>query len=200
MAYSDFTLARVKQELGIEIIEGKSLFMDVAPVPISALLRQLLARDGDLATLINTEKARSEFLIAPILADVRQQSHGPVSLFSGSSFNVDTEKGLAGFCDFILSQSEEQIDVTAPVMIIVETKNESLIGGLGQCIASMVAAQIFNQRSGITTEVIYGTVTSGTNWRFVKLVGNQAWVDNREYFISEVDRILGILMVPFQNA
>jgi hypothetical protein len=199
MAYSDFTLARVKQDLGIEVTEGVSLFPTVEPVKISDLLRQLLDRDGGLATLINTEKARSEFLIAPILADVRQQSKHQVSLFSGSSFNVDAEKGLIGFCDFILSQSEEQIDVTAPVVTIVEAKNESVIGGLGQCIASMVAAQIFNQRSGIVREAIYGAVTSGTNWRFLKLVGNRAWVDDREYFINEVDQILGILLLPFRE-
>jgi hypothetical protein len=199
MAYSDFTLARVKKDLGIEVVEGVSLFAMVEPIKISDLLRQLLDRDGGLATLINTEKARSEFLIAPILADVRQQSKHQVSLFSGSSFNVDVEKGLIGFCDFILSQSEEQIDVTAPVVTIVEAKNESVIGGLGQCIASMVAAQIFNERSGIIREAIYGAVTSGTNWRFLKLVGNRAWVDDREYFINEVDQILGILMLPFQD-
>jgi hypothetical protein len=199
MAYSDFTLARVKQELGIEVVEGVSLFATVEPVKISDLLRQLLDRDGGLATLINTEKARSEFLIAPILADVRQQSKHQVSLFSGSSFNVDAEKGLIGFCDFILSQSQEQIDVTAPVVTIVEAKNESVIGGLGQCIASMVGAQIFNRRSGIVREAIYGAVTSGTNWRFLKLVGNRAWVDDREYFINEVDQILGILLLPFRD-
>jgi hypothetical protein len=199
MAYSDFTLAKVKQELGIEVLEGKLLFAAVEPVGISDLLRQLIDRDGGLATLINTEKARSEFLIAPILADVRQQSNQQVSLFSGSSFNVDVEKGLIGFCDFILSQSSEQIDVVAPVVTIVEAKNESVIGGLGQCIASMVAAQIFNQRSGIVKDAIYGAVTSGTNWRFLKLVGNQVWIDNREYFINEVDQILGILMLPFQD-
>jgi hypothetical protein len=199
MAYSDFTLARVKKELGIDVVEGVSLFATVGPVKGSDLLRQLLDRDGGLATLINTEKARSEFLIAPILAEVRQQSNHQVSLFSGSSFNVDAEKGLIGFCDFILSQSAEQIDVTAPVVTIVEAKNESVIGGLGQCIASMVAAQIFNQRSGIVREAIYGAVTSGTNWRFLKLVGSRAWVDDREYFVNDVDQILGILMVPFRE-
>ena len=199
MAYSDFTLSKVKKELGIEVIEGINLFPVVEPTKISDLLRQLLDRDGGLATLINTEKARSEFLIAPILAEVRQQSNHHVSLFSGSRFNVDAEKGLVGVCDFILSQSSEQIDVTAPVVTIIEAKNESVIGGLGQCIAAMVAAQIFNDRAGNAKDVIYGAVTSGTNWRFLKLVGTQAWVDDREYFINEVDRILGVLMVPFQK-
>ena len=199
MAYSDFTLSRVKNELGIEVIESISLFPTIEPRKISDLLRQLLDRDGGLATLINTEKARSEFLIAPILAEVRQQSNHPISLFSGSRFNVDAEKGLVGVCDFILSQSSEQIDVTAPVVTIIEAKNESVISGLGQCIASMVAAQIFNDRAGNSKDAIYGAVTSGTNWRFLKLVGSQAWVDDREYFINEVDRILGILMIPFRD-
>jgi hypothetical protein len=47
MAYSDFTLARVKKELGIEVVEGVSLFATVEPVRISDLLRQLLDREGD---------------------------------------------------------------------------------------------------------------------------------------------------------
>ncbi len=199
MAYSDFTLARVKTELGIEVVEDTRLFVGLAAGKCSDLLRQLLDRDGGLATLINTEKARSEFLIAPILADVRQQSAQTISLFSGSRFNVDEEKGLVGYCDFILSQSSEQIDIMAPVVTIVEAKNESVIGGLGQCIASMVAAQIFNQRAGIERDDIYGAVTSGTNWRFLKLVGSRVWVDDREYFINEVDQILGILMLPFRS-
>jgi hypothetical protein len=38
---------------------------------------------------------------------------------------------------------------------------------MGQCIAEMVAAQIFNQQSGNNIETIYGVVTSGTNWRFL---------------------------------
>lgn len=199
MAYSDFTLSRVKSELGIEVIEGINLFPTIESRKISDLLRQLLDRDGGLATLINTEKARSEFLIAPILAEVRQQSNHSISLFSGSRFNVDIDKGLVGVCDFILSQSSEQIDVTAPVVTIIEAKNESVIGGLGQCIASMVAAQIFNDRAGNAKDAIYGAVTSGTNWRFLKLVGSQAWVDDREYFINEVDQLLGILMLPFRE-
>lgn len=199
MAYSNFTLSKVKDELGIEVIEGINLFPTIEPIKISDLLRQLLDRDGGLATLINTEKARSEFLIAPILAEVRQQSNYPISLFSGSRFNVDDEKGLVGVCDFILSQSSEQIDVTAPVVTIIEAKNESVIGGLGQCIASMVAAQIFNDRAGNAKDVIYGAVTSGTNWRFLKLVGSQAWVDDREYFINEVDQLIGILLIPFRE-
>jgi hypothetical protein len=197
MSYGDFTLTRVKKELGIEIIEGVSLFGDVAPIAASVFLVEALRRYGQLATLVNTEKARSEFLIAPILGEIVEQTHRQVSLFSGRSFMVDAEKGLQGFCDFILSQSPEQIEVAAPVITIAEAKNESIPGGLGQCMAEMVAAQIFNDRDGQKVDTIYGAVTTGTNWRFLRLMGSQIWIDDREYFINEIDHILGILMLPF---
>jgi hypothetical protein len=29
-------------------------------------------------------------------------------------------------------------------------------------------------------------------------VGSRVWIDDREYFLNEVDQILGILMLPFQ--
>jgi len=199
MSYGDFTLAKVKKELGIEIIEGVSLFDAVAPIASSAFLVEALRRFGQLATLVNTEKARSEFLIAPILGEVVEQSNRQVSLFSGRNFTVDAERGLQGFCDFILSRSPEQIDVAAPVMTIAEAKSENISSGLGQCMAEMIAAQIFNAREGAPINVIYGAVTTGTTWRFLRLIGSQIWIDDREYFINEIDHILGILMLPFSD-
>ncbi len=65
-----------------------------------------------------------------------------------ADFNVDSEKGLTGFCDFIISSSSERLFVSAPVMMLVEAKKEDIISGLGQCVAEMVAAQIFNEREG----------------------------------------------------
>ena len=197
MSYGDFTLSKVKKELGIEIIEGLSLFGEVAPIVPSPFLIEALRRYSQLATLVNTEKSRSEFLIAPILGEIVEQSNRRVSLFSGRNFTVDSEKGLQGFCDFILSRSPEQIDVVAPVITIAEAKNESIPSGLGQCMAEMVAAQIFNDREGQNVDTLYGAVTTGTNWRFLRLIGSQIWIDDREYFINEVDHILGILMLPF---
>ena len=197
MSYGDFTLSKVKKELGIEIIEGLSLFGEVAPIVPSPFLIEALRRYSQLATLVNTEKSRSEFLIAPILGEIVEQSNRRVSLFSGRNFTVDSEKGLQGCCDFILSRSLEQIDVVAPVITIAEAKNESIPSGLGQCMAEMVAAQIFNDREGQNVDTLYGAVTTGTNWRFLRLIGSQIWIDDREYFINEVDHILGILMLPF---
>jgi hypothetical protein len=199
MAYSDFTLARVKEELGITVIEGVSLFDDVVPIEPSAFLKEGLKRSERFVTLVNTEKMRSEFLIAPILGEVLERSKSPSSLFSGTDFNVEPAQGLVGFCDFILSKSQEQVDITAPVVTIAEAKNESIRSGLGQCIAEMVAAQIFNRNKGQGVLTIYGAVTTGSLWRFLRLEGSTVHIDKPEYFIGNIDKILGILMLPFEE-
>ena len=88
MSYGDFSLSKVRKELGIEIIEGVSLFWEVTPIVPSSFLIEALRRYGQLATLVNTKKARSEFLIAPILGEIVEQSNRRVSLFSGRNFTA----------------------------------------------------------------------------------------------------------------
>src|SRR5436190_6808488 len=134
MAYNDFTLETLKERFGIRTDEGSSLFALVPAVPISTLLRDTLAENVPLALDISTDKARSELIIAPVLMEVRRQLEGRISLFSGVEFNVDQEQGLRGVCDFLLSLSPEQLAIEAPVVTIVEAKNENVKQGIIQCI------------------------------------------------------------------
>jgi hypothetical protein len=194
MAYSDFTLSSACSAFDITLEEGSSLFESIPETAIPNSLNAFLQRYVPLATAINSEKARSEFIIAPILGEVRELAEAQLSLFSGREFNVDPSLGLVGFCDFILCLSSEQLFIKSPVMMIVEAKNENIIGGLGQCLASMVAAQMFNQNEGSQVSIIYGAVTSGTNWRFLKLKQKIAAIDSKEYYINEINKILGILL------
>jgi activator of 2-hydroxyglutaryl-CoA dehydratase len=78
-------------------------------------------------------------------------------------------------------------------MMLVEAKKEDILAGLGQCVAEMVAAQIFNEREENEISVIYGTVTSGKNWKFLKLKGKVVEIDLVEYYLTDVNKILGIL-------
>jgi hypothetical protein len=194
MAYSDFTLSKVQQDFDLTLEESRNLFAEVEDIEPSALLKQTLEEYIPLATAINTEKARSEMMIAPILLEVRRQLKNQISLFSGTEFNVEPEQGLAGFCDFIISGSKEQFFIGAPVILITEAKNENIKAGLGQCVASMIAAQRFNQKAGNEIPVIYGATTSGTLWRFITLEEKLVHIDVTEYYIREVNKILGILM------
>lgn len=198
MAYSDFTLAKVQAAFGLSLKENRSLFAEVTGVQPSTLLMQTLEENLPLAIAINSEKARSEFIIAPILSEVRRQLHYEVSLFSGTEFNVDANQGLVGFCDFILSRSLEQYFISVPVVTIIEAKNENITAGLGQCVAAMVAAQLFNQKAGNNVERVYGCVTTGTAWKFLTLEEKVVSIDSIEYYIKEADKILGILLQPFQ--
>lgn len=200
MAYSQFSLKDIKEKLNIQVIENQRLFdsQRVQKVAISDHLKVTLAESAPLALAINTEKSRSEWIIAPILAELRKQLNNQISLFSGSAFNVDASKGLEGQCDYIVSLNPEQFYITAPVLTIIEAKKENIVGGLGQCIAALYAAQIFNQREGNSVEVIYGAVTSGTVWKFIKLVQQQAYIDLDEYYLKEIEFLMGIL-VSFVN-
>ena len=193
MSYSEFTLTTAKQKLGLTTYEEVGIFANTPELESSNLLRETIAYNLPIALASNSEKARSELLIAPILTDLRRQLHNKVNLFSGVEFNVDNERGLNGVCDFIISCSPEILEITAPVVIIVEAKKENLNSGLGQCIASMYAAQIFNESQGSSIQSIFGAITIGTIWRFLKLEQQVVSIDIGEYYLQNVDKVLGVL-------
>ncbi|MEH2062217.1 MAG: hypothetical protein V7K50_08050 [Nostoc sp.] len=193
MAYSDFKLIEVIDSFELVIHESSGLFANVQEQECSDLLSTILRENVDLAVAISSEKARSEMIISPILLEIRRKFNYEISFFSGVDFTVDSQRGLNGFCDFILSLSSEQLLVRSPVIVIVESKNENLRSGLAQCIAEMVAAQLFNERGGNQIKAIYGAVTIGTIWQFLKLEGNVVSIDLSEYYIKDIKKILGIL-------
>ena len=195
MPYSDFDLKTVKQKLGVHLTEQEGLFSSVPDIVVSLSFQEILQENVPLARAINTEKARSELIIANILVELRKILKHQISLFSGIEFNVDKEKGLNGFCDFIISASQEQLLLNSPVIALVEAKNENIIGGLGQCIAEMVAAKLFNEAEGVEhIGTIYGVVTTGTAWKFLKMEKLEVIIDLDEYSIEQPEKILGILL------
>lgn len=194
MAYNKFTIDSVRKTFGIEIISDQGLFPQAVPVAPSDVLQKFLERYVPLGSAIGTEKARSEFIIAPILAELTELTHHQISLFSGIEFNVDEERGLTGRCDYLLSASSVQYSLVAPVLAVVEAKNENLNVGLGQCMAEMIASQLFNHNEGTPRPVIYGAVTTGSVWKFLKLEDTRIYIDTREYFLDSLELILGILV------
>lgn len=194
MAYSDFTLQDLINRFQLSVIEDQELFAEIEPAPVPPFLENMLSESAPLGLAINTEKARSEMIIAPILIELRKLTGRRISLFSGQDFTVAPEQGLTGFCDFIISRSPEQFFIAAPALIVVEAKNENIKGGLGQCLAAMLAAQIFNARNGVEIESVFGAVTTGNLWKFVKLTQQTAIIDRYEYHMNELERLLGVLL------
>jgi hypothetical protein len=192
MAFGDFIFPQVKDDLALTI-DDADLYSNVRAVPLREEFASTVAEGTVLALAINTEKARSEFIIAPILLELRRRLGGAFSLFSGVEFNVEPSKGLNGVCDFILSGSPRQSILTAPLVTIVEAKNDNLRSGLGQCIASMYAAQVFNQKAGDPVAIIHGVATTGTAWKFLKLMDKAVTLDLKEYYVDDPGKILGVL-------
>jgi hypothetical protein len=194
MAYSDFDLRTARERFGLKLREDLDLFATTGAIEVSVRLREFLEEWGPAALAMNTEKARSEMIIAPILMEAVRLSAHRLNLFSGITFDVDKDRGLSGVCDYLLTRSPERFFLSQPVVAVVEAKREDIPSGLGQCVAAMVGAQTFNERAGLAPAPVYGAVTTGNNWRFVKLEGDVTFIDRREYYLDQVGKILGILV------
>ena len=193
MPYGEFTFQKLEADLQIQI-EEEDLYSFIKSVEISSIFAEIMRENVPLALSINTEKARSELIIAPVLVELRKCLNHQISLFSGIEFNVDSSRGLNGICDFIISASSRQILLSAPIINIVEAKNENIKNGIPQCIAEMHAAYLFNQNKSATVPYVFGAVTTGSSWKFMQLAGQHVVIDSMEYFIDNVEKIMGILI------
>ena len=194
MAFSNFTLQSAQEQFGLNLTTSVSLFPSVRPVDAGPSVHGMLATLGELALSVNTEKARSEWLIAPVLGELWIRARRTICLLSGVDFTFDKEAGLTGVVDFLIGKGPQVAFLMAPVLAVVEGKNESIPSGQGQCAAEMVASLRFNQKAKNAIDTVYGVVTTGDNWRFHRLHDREFAIDTREYVTSEVDQILGILL------
>lgn len=199
MSYSDFSLSEATRRFGLSVSDDATLFPDTPDAVPSDFLRSVLAEFAPLALSLQTEKARSEFLIAPVLAEVRRVSDRQISLFSGADFSVDPDVGLNGICDYILSRSPHLLFIAAPVLAVIEAKKENITAGLGQCAAAMVAAQRFNERENNLIPTIYGAVTTGDVWRFLRLENTRLQIDAGNYYYDSLPSLLGVLFTITQS-
>ncbi len=191
-SYSDLTIDDVRKRFQLTITRSV-LFAKVASLEPSAWLSNMLKEGFDVSVI--SEKARSEFIVAPILLYIREVHHGQISIYSGVKFDVDRENGLRGVCDFILSKGAMLPTVQAPVLVLVEAKKNDIEERLGQCAAEMIAAQIFNEREGNAIPAVYGCVTNGESWQFLRLTAKTLEIDQQRYFLAKLAEVLGILSV-----
>ncbi|MBT8420701.1 MAG: hypothetical protein KJO08_07575 [Gammaproteobacteria bacterium] len=191
MPYSDFDLRKAKSAFDLTIVETEDLFSTTEEAEISSFLSESLKQNVPLALAIGTEKASSELIIMNVFLEIKRKLN--ISLFSGIEFTVDKEIGLSGFCDFIISRSPEQLFLDTPVIAVVEAKNEKIMAGMGQCVAEMMAAKIYNEKDGKPLPCVYGAVTTGHAWKFLRLEDDTVYIDIEDYYIKDPGKIIGIL-------
>ena len=83
MAFSNFTLQSAQEQFGLNLKTNEALFPGVRPVAAGASVHANLETFGQLALSVNTEKARSEWLIAPILGELWVRARRTICLHSG---------------------------------------------------------------------------------------------------------------------
>jgi hypothetical protein len=191
MAYRDFSLSKLKNKFGIKQTKDFLFEKPLRKVEPSETL--LSAIEDTILFPLNSEKAKSEAIIFPILREIIKKNKGKFTIFSGYSFDVDSSEELSGVCDYLLSLAPYAIEIADPIFCLVEAKNRTIEDGYGQCAAEMYAAKVFNEKLGIKLETIFGAVTNGNDWIFLKLEDNSVIIDNQLYGILDLPELLGAL-------
>ena len=191
MSYQKFTsLKSAVTKFSLDV-RYEPLFDAIKPLPPSTRLQEDLAEAELLPT--RNEKAKSEYIVVPVLKEMWRNANRSVVVFSGAKLTVDAAQGLDGYCDFIIAKSPFRSEIQAPLLCVVEAKKEDLESGLGQCTAEMVAARIFNERDGAPLPAIYGCVTTALEWLFLRLEGTTLTIDTHRYSLTNVPELLGAL-------
>lgn len=193
MSYSRFTLTQVQAQFDLNVSKG-IFFNDLPGLSARAWFEESLAVTAPFAAAQGSEKVLSELIIAPLLFELRELLDRQIGLFSGVDFSIDAESGLNGICDLLLTRSNNELIVSAPAIILVEAKKADLIGGWGQ-----LATQKFNLAKGQEIPTIYGSVTTVSQWQFLKLTGRDLTIEATDYPLKPIDRILGILKWMVEN-
>jgi hypothetical protein len=192
MSYKSFTFNQLKDQFGLQP-SMSPIFTNTKIIPLEP--SEWLWRTLEIASnnALKTEKERSERIISPILLESMERNNRQFSLFSGWLFDVDIPQELKGECDFLLSCSPFDLEIQSPFFALREAQGGEIETGLSQCAAQMVAAQIFNQRQNNPIPVIFGCVTTGIVWRFLKLTSNDLIIDADVYYLDNVPLLLGVL-------
>jgi hypothetical protein len=193
MAFADFNLEMAVGCLDLTLSSRVDLFAGVVPLEIPPILQTVMERWAPQAMEVNTEKARSELIIAPILMEAAHLTGGRLGVYSGVSLDVDRDRGLFGRCDFLVGRKAGPFLLGSPLLAVVEAKNEDIPGNLGQCIAEMVAVRELNERKGNPIPVVHGTVITGAEWLFLRLDGNNITFDSRDRSLDDLGKILAYL-------
>lgn len=188
MAYGDFSFDDIESKFGIKN-KVKRLFDDLPPLEPSANLKYALDTAAELP--IRSEKAKSESIVFPILVELRHRNQNFFTIYSGDNLSVDNAQGLNGECDFILAKDVGSFSINYPIFQIVEAKKNDIDLGVPQCAAQLVGAKFFNEKKGIKIDQIYGCVTTGNEWLFLK-IDSELTIDSRIYYLNELNELLAV--------
>ncbi len=193
MAYRDFTLIKIKEQFGITR-QYINLFPNDTPeiIPSNHLLESV---EIAYKMPLRNEKSRSEYLVSPILTEIKLRNQDKMQLFSGENLKADPKAGLNGEVDFLVVNVPDADEIASPIINVMEAKRGDIEPSVAQCVAQMIGARTFNQKHQDNTETIHGVVTTGTEWLFLKLEGQTIFQDLNRYGTNDLPKLLGRLQL-----
>ncbi len=195
MGYSNYKkIEQVTKKFGL-LARRTDLFENIESVEVSDWLLQSL-RIAEVFPLRN-EKAKSERIVSPILLEIAQHFQENVTLFSGEELSVDSEKDLAGECDFFLTLVGQSAYLESPIISLVEAKDEDMDYGIAQCAAQLYGAKLFNEMEGKNFPILYGCATDGLEWKFLRFEHNVFYIDKKTY--TDVKQVVGVFHFIIQS-
>lgn len=190
MGYSNFKNLRLTLKKLNLVETDKNMFPVIQPVQPSDWLLQTLVIAKRFP--LTNEKSKSERIISPILAEIAMCFDTQITLFSGEDLPVDAQNDLSGECDFFFAKHPRKSVMQAPVVTLVEAKDEDFEYGQAQCTAQMYASMRYNEMEGKPFPFVYGCAVTGGEWKFLRLENNELTVDTEVYYLIELPKILGV--------
>ena len=189
MGYSKYKkLKVVTKKFGLSATQEELFADNIATVAPSSWLVETLQM-AKIVPLIN-EKVKSERIVSPILIDVANFFKDKITLFSGEKLEVNASDNLSGECDFFFTLIPRSPYLEAPIISLVEAKDDDMDYGIAQCAAQLYGTKLYNELDGQNIPILYGCATDGIEWKFMRFENNIFYLDIKVY--TDLKEILGI--------
>ncbi|MEN9847549.1 MAG: hypothetical protein RL368_289 [Pseudomonadota bacterium] len=100
---------------------------------------------------MNSEIARREFLIAPVISEIIHYTHSKVKI----EYPLSVSEHLKGYLDYLLQQQQH--------LLVIEAKKADIEQGFLQLAVELIALDKWLEQD---TVLLYGAVSTGDIWRF----------------------------------
>lgn len=179
-----FTIDDILAELDCTI-ERKNLALPESSETLNIqFLQQQIQRNLSHIDLVN-ETTRREALIGPILFEVCDLTNQRLNI----EYSIAVNDYLKGTLDYYIAAPQN--------LLVIEAKQSDLVRGFTQLAIELIA---LDQWTKSPSDLIYGAVTTGEDWRFgvYSRVNRQVTQDQKRYRVPEdlstlVKIIIGII-------
>ncbi len=145
-----FTIDDILAELNCTIERKNLTLPESSEILDLRFLQQQLQRNLSHIDLVN-ETARREALIGPILFEVCDLTNQRLNI----EYSIAVNDYLKGTLDYYIAAPQN--------LLVIEAKQSDLVRGFTQLAIELIALDEWTKS---TSELLYGAVTTGEDWRF----------------------------------